>query len=65
MGIEPRKACKWNREYKRDVWCRRLGCAGCGWDPEEHAARIAELREQVQRGETPHVSVQKQHSAVL
>jgi hypothetical protein len=51
MSKDVMKPCKWNKKYKREIWCTRMTCDGCSWDPAVHEERVAELRDREQRGE--------------
>ena len=61
MGKWIRHVCPWNEE----ISCTRKTCVGCSWDPAEHQKRMEMIREQVKRGEVPHVSVQKRDTNEL
>ena len=36
-------------------------CSFCGWNPKVYRVRVKQLRDMENRGETPHVQVQKKH----
>ena len=50
----------------KELLCPYRQCReDCGFRPEEIARRKQQIREQVERGETPHVSIQKRDPAEL
>ena len=42
-----KRACIFNEQYNREIYCTRITCAGCSWHPDVEKLRREALREKL------------------